>query len=142
MTITNTAATEWGQALAGPLVFKTDAGANGGPFAPTIQYSNNAVKIDASASGGLIDPWGDANFIPGATPAASQGDTFIAATNPVGHATVGGGLLLGNVIGGSIGNDVFTSSNASGFGDYYITGGGADKITLSTANTGADHVGF
>ena len=64
VTITNTAATEWGQAVAGPMLFATDAGANGGVHAPVISYSNNAVRIDASASGGLIDPWGDANFIP------------------------------------------------------------------------------
>ena len=58
---TNTAATEFGQGLAGSLLsFKTDAGANGGKHAPTIAYSTNAVTIDATTSGGLISPWGDA----------------------------------------------------------------------------------
>jgi hypothetical protein len=36
--------------LAGSLlVFQTDAGLNGGKFAPFINYSNNAMLIDASA---------------------------------------------------------------------------------------------
>lgn len=143
VTITNTAATEWGQGLAGSaLFFQTDAGANGGKFAPFINYSNNAVTIDASASGGLIDPWGDANFTPAATVAQSLGDTIIGAANPVGYQTGGAGsLVLGNVFAGSIGNDILTSKSMN-LPDYIITNGGADKITLAAGHTGADHVGF
>ena len=55
-----------GQGLAGSLLFfQNDAGTSlGGKFAPFVNYSNNAMKIDATASGGLISPWGDANFVP------------------------------------------------------------------------------
>jgi hypothetical protein len=143
VTITNTAATEWGQGLAGSaLFFQTDAGLNGGKFAPFINYSSNAVTIDASASGGLIDPWGDANFTPAATAALSLGDTIIGAANPVGYQTGGAGsLVLGNVFAGSIGNDNLTSKSMV-LPDYIITNGGADKITLAAGHTGADHVGF
>lgn len=143
VTITNTAATEWGQGLAGSLlVFQTDAGLNGGKFAPFVNYSNNAMLIDASASGGLISPWGDANFVTGATVALSTGDTIIGAANPVGYQTGGAGsLALGNVLAGSIGNDIITSKSMT-LPDYIITEGGADKITLAAGHTGADQVGF
>jgi len=146
--ITNTAATEWGQGQAGILLnFVTDAGANGGKHAPAISYSNNAVLIDASASGGLISPWGDANFVPGATVALSTGDTITGAANPVGYQTAGpgafnpGNLVLGNVLAGSIGNDTLTSKSLN-LPDYIVTEGGADKVTLAASHTGADHVGF
>lgn len=150
VTITNTAATEWGQGLAGSLLqFQTDNGihyASVPPglvgFAPVISYSNNAVLIDASASGGLISPWGDANFQLGATPALSIGDTIIGAANPVGYQTGGvGSLVLGDVLVGSLGNDNITSKSMV-LPDYIITEGGADKITLAAGHTGADHVGF
>jgi hypothetical protein len=70
----------------------------------------------------------------------SQGDTFLAATNPVGFKV--GGVALGNVVAGSIGNDVFTSNNTGPFADYYVTEGGADNITFGAGHTAADHVGF
>jgi hypothetical protein len=133
--VTDTAATEWGQATAGPLVFQNDAGANGGKFAPFVNYSNNAVVIDATTSGGLISPWGDANFV------GNQGDTITGAANPVGHATAVGGLLLGDVLGGSPGNDVIKSLSMTQ-PDYIVTNGGADTITLALGHTGADHIGF
>ena len=48
VTDTNTAATEWGQGLAGSLLFFADGcGCNGGKC-PFIDYSNNAVTIDAT----------------------------------------------------------------------------------------------
>jgi len=133
--VINTAATEWGQATAGPLFFQNDAGANGGKFAPFVNYSNNAVSIDATTSGGLISPWGDANFV------GNQGDTITGAANPVGHATAVGGLLLGDVLAGSPGNDVIKSLSTT-LPDYIVTNGGADTITLATGHTGADHIGF
>jgi hypothetical protein len=149
VTITNTAATEWGQGVGGSLLqFQTDNGIHYATvppgltgIAPVISYSNNAVLIDASASGGLISPWGDANFQLGATPVLSVGDTIIGAANPVGYQTAVGGLVLGDVLVGSLGNDNITSKSMA-LPDYIITEGGADKITLAAGHTGADHVGF
>jgi hypothetical protein len=149
VTITNTAATEWGQGLGGSLLFfQTDNGIHyppvpAGTFAPLINYSNNAVLIDASASGGLISPWGDANFVLSpVNPALGLGDTIIGAANPVGYQTGGGAsLVLGDVLVGSIGNDTITSKSMV-LPDYIVTEGGADKITLAAGHTGADHVGF
>ena len=144
ITIINTRATALqGDVTAGTLLnFITDAGDNGGVFAPSIGYSTNAMTIDASASGGLIMLGGDANFVPGASVALSTGDTIIGAENPVGYQTGGAGsLVLGNVLVGSIGNDIIISKSLT-LPDYIITEGGADKITLAAGHTGADHVGF
>ena len=47
-------------------------------------YSNNAVKIDASASGGLISPWGDANFVgTRATPSSAPPTRWVTRPPPV-----------------------------------------------------------
>ena len=64
VTVTNTAATEWGQGIAAPskLFFPRMRVRTWCAFSPFINYSNNAVTIDATTSGGLISPWGDANF--------------------------------------------------------------------------------
>ena len=60
VTITNTARGLRGGASAVPADLPT-----ADPVAPLILSSSNAVTIDASASGGLITPFGDANFVPG-----------------------------------------------------------------------------
>jgi hypothetical protein len=134
ITITNTAATEWGEGTPGTnLFFVNDAGANGGKFAPAVAYSNNAVKIDATTSGGLVNPWGDANFV------GNQGDTILGATNPVGFKI--GGATVGNVFAGSPGNDTLTSNSLT-LPDYIVTNGGKDTINLAAGHTGADHIGF
>ena len=146
VTVTNTAATEWGQGIAAPskLFFATDAGANGGVHAPVINYSNNAVTIDATTSGGLISPWGDANF----SPVTGQGDVIKGATTPVGfNATLGtnslgaGGFLVGDVLGGSLGNDAITSQSTAQ-PDYIVTGGGSDTVNLAAGHSAEDHVAF
>ena len=136
--VTNTAETLWEEGTPGTLLnFKTDTAGN----APVISYSSNAVIIDATKSGGLIDSgFGDANFEHGLTTALSVGDTITGATAPVG-ATLGGTLAVGDVLGGSIGNDTITS-NSTTMPDFIYTEGGTDKITLAGAHTGADHVAF
>ena len=68
---------------------------------------------------------GDANFVTSATVAGSLGDVII------------GSATGGNVLGGSIGNDVFTS-NVTGLADTIFTNGGADKITLMPGHTGSN----
>ena len=89
------------------------ANASGGT--QPLTNSTNARLIDASASGGLIMEGGDANFVTSATVAGSLGDVLI------------GSKTGGNVLGGSIGNDIFTS-NVSLVADTIYTSGGADKI--------------
>ena len=60
---------------------------------------------------------GNANFVVSATVAGSTGATMI------------GSETAGNVLGGSIGNDVFVSSKSIGTKDTIYTGGGADTLT-------------
>jgi len=91
--------------------------------------STNARLIDASKSGGLIMEAGDANYTVALTVAGSQGDVIIGAA------------AAGNVLGGSIGNDTFTS-NAVGFADSIYTGGGKDVISLAAGHAVTDHVGL
>ena len=144
ITIINTRATALqGDVTAGTFLnIVTDAGDNGGVFAPSIGYSINAMTIDASASGGLIMLGGDANFVPGASVALSTGDIIRGAANPVGYQTGdAGSLVLGNVLIGSIGNDTIISKSLT-LPDYILTEGGADNITLAAGHTGADHVSF
>ena len=88
------------------------------PVGPGLSSSTNAVLIDASKSGGLIMEAGDANFVASATVAGSSGATII------------GSATAGNVLGGLIGNDVFTTSKAAGVADTVYTGGGADKVNF------------
>jgi hypothetical protein len=99
------------------------ADGSGGAF--PLTNSTNARLIDASASGGLIMNGGDANFVTSATVAGSTGSVLI------------GSATAGNVLGGSIGNDVFTLNNA-GLADTVFTGGGADPITLVAGHTAAN----
>ena len=131
VTITNTGATIFNDDITpGTLLnFVTDAGANGGIFAPAISYSTNAVVIDASTSGGLIMLGGDANF----------NDTITGAANPVGFTI--GTVTFGDILIGSLGNDTLTSKSLT-LPDFIYTDGGKDTITLATGHTGADHVGF
>ena len=98
--------------------------------------------IDASASGGLISPWGDANFVPGATVALSTGDTIIGAANPVGYQTGGAGALCSGTCWLARLATTSITSKSMTLPDYIVTQGGADKITLAAGHTGADHVGF
>ena len=113
-------------------------------YAPAIPYSSNAVTIDAHASGGLITAYGDANFVFG----TNQGDVIIGASNPAGGdpfvlSTPGStaGFIVGDIFGGSLGNDTLTSNSLT-LPDYVFTEGGADTITLAAGHTGADHVAF
>jgi hypothetical protein len=135
--ITNTAATGFApDSVPGTLLnFISDDVPVGAKAAPSISYSTNAVTIDASTSGGLFMMAGDANF----DPVTSGGNLITGAANPVGHTA--GAVTIGNILGGSIGNDIITSKSLS-LPDYIFTDGGADQITLAAGHTGADHVAF
>jgi hypothetical protein len=86
-------------------------------------YSTNAFSIDAhAATGALVMQGGDANFNPGATVLLSIGDTITGAA------------ATGNILIGSLGNDVIASK---GSGDVIATDGGADTISL---NGGGDTI--
>ena len=103
--------------------------ANGSGGAFPLTNSTNARLIDASASGGLIMEGGDANFVSSATVPGSLGDVLI------------GSKTGGNVLGGSIGNDIFTS-NVSLVADTIFTSGGQDKITLTAGHTASNSSGY
>jgi hypothetical protein len=79
-----------------------------------------------SAAGGLIMPVGAHEFAYALSVGASTGATIVGSTN------------AGNVLGGSIGNDIITGSLTQA--DTIFTGGGADTVTLSTTTTGQDRV--
>ena len=78
---------------------------------------------------------GDANF----DHVTSAGNVITGAANPVGINI--GAVTIGNILGGSIGNDIITSKSLT-LPDYIFTDGGADKVTLAAGHTGADHVAF
>jgi hypothetical protein len=86
-------------------------------------YSTSAVFIDASKSGGLI---------------MQSGDGFVSATS---NNTIIGATDFGNVLGGSIGKDTFTSSTANVANTIY-TDGGPDAITLGAGHTASNHIGL
>jgi hypothetical protein len=94
-----------------------------GGFPLTI--STNARLIDASTSGGLIMEGGDGNYVTALTVAGSLG------------SVIKGSGTAGNVLGGVIGNDTFTSNNI-GVADTIFTGGGADSISLVLGHTASN----
>jgi hypothetical protein len=101
-----------------PLVFSVNDG-----YGSFNSYSTNAVFIDASKSGGLIMQSGDGNIAVGSL------------------NTIIGSAIAGNVLGGSIGKDVFTSSLADVANTIY-TDGGPDQITLGPNHTASNHIGL
>ena len=95
-----------------------------------LSYSTNAQILDATASGGLIMLGGDLGFTFGPTVAMSFGDT------------ISGSLTKGNVLNGSIGNDIINGNTTTFAPDTIVTSGGADKITVTAAHTVADVFDF
>jgi hypothetical protein len=96
-----------------------------GDSAPLF-FGTNALTIDASNSGGLIMPAGDANY---SVNNNSFGDSFIGSTT------------AGNVLGGSIGNDSFSINNNSP-NTIYTDGGGDTIDLLSVGHTAVTHIEF
>jgi hypothetical protein len=135
ITVTNTGKTYLDAEDGTVLDFVTDAGANGGKFAPLIENPTNAMTIDASTSGGLVMRGGDANV----DPATGLGAVIIDAEHPVPDSF--SILPFGDQLVGSIGNDSFISKSLV-LPDFIYTQGGADTITLAAGHVGADHVGF
>ena len=50
-------------------------------------------------------------------------------------------FVLGDVLGGSIGNDTITSQSTAQ-PDYIVTSGGSDTINLAAGHSAVDHVAF
>jgi hypothetical protein len=101
-----------------------------GDSAPLV-FGTDSVRIDASVSHGFIMGAGDASYSLSSTAATSFGDTFIGA------------IIGGNVLGGSIGNDIF-SLNEDGaiFPNTIYTDGGADTIFLPSQPVSPGRIEF
>lgn len=82
-------------------------------------YTGIVDQSRASSAGGLIMPVGSYDFVYATTVAASTG------------APVTGSTTAGNVLGGSIGNEVITGTSSLVQPDTIYTGGGADTIVLA-----------
>lgn len=82
-------------------------------------YSTVIDQSYESPAGGLIMPVGAPNYTLSERVESSTGSLVI------------GSRLAGNVLGGSIGNDVFIGTQNAGASDTIYTGGGADKIDLA-----------
>jgi parallel beta-helix repeat protein len=82
-------------------------------------YTAAVDQFNADPTGGLIMPVGAANFEYGTTVATSVGSLVV------------GSQTRGNVMGGSIGNDVFSGTMNVTQADTVYTGGGSDDIFLT-----------
>jgi len=105
---------------------------------PNFGASTNAFILDASLSGtnstvgGLLMRGGDSNFIP------TLGSGFTVATGD----TITGSQTAGNIIIGSLGNDVLTGTLSLTQADTIGTDGGKDTINLAAGHTASDHIEF
>ena len=91
-------------------------------------YTGVVDQSHVDQSGGLIMPVGSGNFAYSTTVVGSVGD-FIT-----------GSATTGNVLGGSIGNDVITGTLSLSRADTIYTGGGSDTIVLAAAHTASDRI--
>lgn len=92
----------------------------------TAGSSTYTVVVDqshVSDTGGLLMPIGAMELTYATTVAGSTG------------ALVVGSKLAGNLLGGSIGNDVFVGTSSTAAPDTIYTGGGADLVLLSTGRS-------
>lgn len=83
-------------------------------------YSQMVDQSIFNACGGLIMPVGAPNFTYSTSVSASIGSMVV------------GSKAVGNVLGGSIGNDIFVGTSSTIEGDTIYTGGGGDMMVLST----------
>ena len=86
-------------------------------------YTVVVDQSHVSGTGGLLMPIGAMELTYATTVAGSTG------------ALVVGSKLAGNLLGGSIGNDVFVGTSATAAADTIYTGGGADLVMLSTGRS-------
>ena len=87
--------------------------------AAVATYTAAVDQYTIDPTGGLIMPVGAANFEYGTTVATSVGSVIV------------GSQASGNVLGGSIGNDVFAGTMNLNQSDTIYTGGGRDEIFLT-----------
>ena len=103
-------------------IYNTDDESDAATYLGVVDQSH------VDAAGGLIMPVASLEFAYGLTVFASIG------------ATIVGSAVAGNVLGGSIGNDIFTGTESLEYADTIYTGGGADRITLAAGNTARDRI--
>jgi hypothetical protein len=115
--------------LVGGLAFAVPGDTAGGSLGNPLNGSTNAEVINAATSGGLIMQAADINYTAALTTAGSVGDVIT------------GSATGGNVLQGSIGNDVISVGN-TGTADTISTGGGGDTITLAAGHTATNHIDF
>ena len=95
-------------------IYNTTASAS-----PPSTYTGIVDQSRANSAGGLIMPVGSYDFVYATTVTASTG------------APVTGSTTAGNVLGGSIGNEIITGTSSLVQPDTIYTGGGADTIVLA-----------
>ena len=97
---------------------------------PVNSYGGTIDQSFLSATAGLLMPVGAPNFAYGLTPETSTGSIVV------------GSATAGNVLGGSIGNDVFQGVQIANRTDTFFTGGGADTIILAAGRGVGSHIGL
>jgi hypothetical protein len=97
---------------------------------PVNSYAGTIDQSFLSATAGLLMPIGAPNFAYGLTAETSTGSIVV------------GSATAGNVLGGSIGNDVFQGVQIANRADTFFTGGGADTIILAAGRGVGSHIGL
>lgn len=103
-------------------IYSTTNGGSVGPYTGVVDQSR------ADATGGLIMPVSALDFAYSTTVAGSVG------------APVAGSTTAGNVLGGSIGNEIITGTSSLTRPDTIFTGGGADAIVLAPGHFASDRI--
>lgn len=93
-------------------------------------YSQAIDQSMFDASGGLIMPVGAPNFTYSTSVIGSIGSMIV------------GSDAVGNVLGGSIGNDIFVGTSSKIEGDTIYTGGGGDMMVLGTDRIASTRIEF
>lgn len=93
-------------------------------------YAGTIDQSFLSTTAGLLMPVGAPNFAYGLTPETSTGSIVV------------GSATANNVLGGSIGNDVFQGVQIANRIDTFFTGGGADTIILASGRDVGSHIGL
>ena len=104
-------------------VYNTSASSGG-----VASYLGTVDLSFVDSSGGLIMPVGSHNFVYALTVSGSVGDNISGSTS------------AGNMLGGSIGNDIIVGTQNTSAADTIFTGGGADTIMLAASHTASDRI--
>jgi autotransporter passenger strand-loop-strand repeat protein len=104
-------------------IYNTSASSGG-----VASYLGTVDLSFVDSSSGLIMPVGSHNFVYATTVIASFGDLISGSTS------------AGNMLGGSIGNDIIVGTLNPSAADTIFTGGGADAIALAVGHTASDRI--